>query len=187
MPAAAAWQGGDDISRSALSSLQHSCTCMPGGARSLHAGGCLAPRAFPAGCSQQEYLGHSGRPAPCRAIPQEDPGPDKRAFLQEPRTSPLTILSARSQRAEGWTPESGRLCLWGTDVYVRVSLRLHVSPWDVGRVRVLALPTKMGPAGRTAMCPWLLPCLAGAGGSGHRGQVGPTLAHGEDPGVPAGR
>ena len=93
----------DDISRSSLSSLQHSCICMPSGAGSLHAGGCLAPRAFPAGSSQQEYLGHSGRPS--TPLPHNPAGrPWHRqavALLQELQTPPLTVLSARSQGARG--------------------------------------------------------------------------------------
>lgn len=52
---------------------------------------------------------------------------------------------------------------------VRVSLRLRVSPWDVGRVRVLTLPTEMGPAGRPAMCRFSHVWLGqGAQGTGDR-------------------
>ena len=93
-------------------------------------------------------------------------------------------------RGQGWTLESGRLCLCvsvslGDCVCPCVS-ETACEPVGCGTCACPGLADRDGPSRLAGHVP-LLPCLAGAGGSGHRGQVGPTLAHAEDPRVPAGR
>ena len=101
------------ISRSALRSLPQSCTCVPGGAGPLHAGGCLAPRALPAGCSQRAYLGHSGRPpAPApqsrrETLAQTGGGSPPAA----PDPAPPSLSCLLIPGGQGQVLEAGHLCL----------------------------------------------------------------------------
>lgn len=101
------------------------------------------------------------------------------AVVQDFQTPPLTILSAHSRGAWGWggTLQSVRLCLAGTGGCVCLSLGLCHVGLDVCMFRV----GQQRWAWLAYHVPITLPSTMG--GSGLRGQVGPSQ---EDPGVPVG-
>lgn len=147
MPAAAAWQGGCYFQErpEVAAAVVHTRARW---SRVSARRGLPGPEGVPRGLFSAGVSGPLWQ-APRPAIPQGDSSPTGGGSPPgAPDPAPHCPVCS-FPGGQGWTLESGHLCLclWGTDVYVRVSLRLHVSPWDVGRVRVLALPTEMGPAG----------------------------------------